>query len=626
MKAPSLEFEWELGLYQALRGLWRWAVPTPSPFDEARVAHLADHQPVLEPFAQMLAGESVRVKEAKGLGGLRGRDLLLPAWIDLAPDPQANRGLYVLRAAHGAGVRSLLRDVKVPRDGLQRERLLLGAVVQAAEALREGFGRFGEAWDAACALVLATRPAPGSLGPRGALLEQVRQDVLRGVDPSGDDALWARVAAASDRGDGSPGVPLWGELSVIDTDDQMDGTGMPEGQLPDGTEHQAPPVEDVRRLLLDTKEGEKKVVQHSFEKIDTLDSFDGNMKMDDGADELDEHLDALDEVNLRDLMRGGQDAHSVYKADLDLSADIPDVETIAPDEQGVTYDEWDHRAKAYRKDWCTVYPTPMHARDASWAVEPLQRHRALIARVRRLLEMHRSSLESLNRQLDGEHPDIDAMIDNVGEVRAGRTGSPRVYIRQARRRRDVATTVLLDLSLSADSWIDNHRVLDISREACLVLGEVADALGDRMQILAFASSTRNRCRVWTVKDWDHTWARGRACLGALEPQGYTRIGPALRHAAAGLAATPADARLLLLVSDGKPNDYDKYEGPYGMADVRMALREAEQRGIVTHAMAVDTAARGYLPPMFGPGRWHVVPTPSAMLTALTTVYGRLTGN
>lgn len=106
---------------------------------------------------------------------------------------------------------------------------------------------------------------------------------------------------------------------------------------------------------------------------------------------------------------------------------------------------------------------------------------------------------------------------------------------------------------------------------------------------------------------------------------FAIFGPALRHATDRLVAEPADRRLLLLVSDGKPTDYDRYEGRYGIGDVRQALREAECRGVSAHALAVDEIARDCLPPMFGPGAWHVLRRPDDLPTVLSTVYGRLTG-
>jgi nitric oxide reductase NorD protein len=149
-------------------------------------------------------------------------------------------------------------------------------------------------------------------------------------------------------------------------------------------------------------------------------------------------------------------------------------------------------------------------------------------------------------------------------------------------------------------------------------------LGDRIRVLAFSSETRNRCHVWDVLGWDEPWQAGRARLGALEPTGYTRIGPAIRHATADLAAVAAERKLLLLVSDGKPTDFDRYEGRYGIADVRQSLREAEQRGLRAHALAVDAVAREWLPALFGAGAWHVLPRPDLLADVLTEVYGRLT--
>jgi len=128
-----------------------------------------------------------------------------------------------------------------------------------------------------------------------------------------------------------------------------------------------------------------------------------------------------------------------------------------------------------------------------------------------------------------------------------------------------------------------------------------------------------------VTGWNDPWPIARDRLGAIAPQGYTRIGPALRHATAGLAAEPADHRILLFVSDGKPTDYDRYEGRYGIADIRQALREADRAGVHTHALAVDAVARDYLPPMFGPGNWDVLTHPEQLPEVLTTVYGRQTG-
>jgi len=624
MPAPSLELDWELGAFRALRALWRRMAPRTEDLTSGRAARLADHAGALQVLASLVAGAPVRVLPARGAGGVRGHDLLVPPSLDLAPDSEANRGLYLLRVVLGATIARLGLAQAVPEEPGARLAAELKAALYAAAVLRGELAAFGPAWDEARTLVLAHRPPPGTLRGRAAATEVLQCRALAGEEPWQDPAAFAALARLPWRGPPVPAVALWGGLLGAAQEEAGTGGTTERGGPPEGTEIDAPPVEALRRVLLDPKAQEDKVLQHSFEKVETADTWQGNVLNDDGADELEDQLEALEEVELGALLRGGSEAHSIYRADVGLGTGIPDVQTIAPGEQGIAYDEWDHRARAYRPGWCTVYPAAVQASCPAWAQEARARHRRLITQLRRRLEHDRARRCVIDRQLDGDEPDITALVDQHAAVRAGRTGDDRLYLRHVPRRRDFATTVLLDVSLSADAWVDDRRVLDVAREAVLVLGEASSPLGDRIEVLAFASSTRNRCRVWSLKDWHEPRAVGADRLGALEPQGYTRIGAAIRHAAAGLARTPAEARLLLLVTDGKPTDQDRYEGPYGVADVRMALREAERMGIVAHALAIDAAASAWLPAMLGAGRSHLLPTPDHLPAALTEVYGRLT--
>jgi nitric oxide reductase NorD protein len=166
-------------------------------------------------------------------------------------------------------------------------------------------------------------------------------------------------------------------------------------------------------------------------------------------------------------------------------------------------------------------------------------------------------------------------------------------------------------------------VLDVSREAVLVLGEVADRLGDEVRVIGFASHTRNRCRVFDVRRWGEPWSLAKARLGALKPQGYTRIGPALRYAIDEACLPDAQRRLVLLISDGKPTDYDRYEGTHGVEDVRQAVREASRRGVWVHGLTIDTVARGYFPAMLGAGHWEILPRVDALPQALAAAYARM---
>ena len=623
MPAPSLHLDWEEGIFRGLIALGkRLARPEAPP--PANAAFLADHRGALTALARIVAEEPVRLVEARGAGGIRGRDLLLPAMLASRDDAGANRKLYVLRTAIAAATRRVTRGRQPPAATGLAPLASLQVAAEAVDWLGRHFPAFASEYDDAARRILSERPPASSLKGRERAFEEARQGALRGERPWEDADLARRLAGTTTTGARSEPVPLWGEwLASLEAPETA---ATPDERPPDDVQSEeiAPAVDELRRVRLDPKEQEDAVLIHTFEKTEALDSYRGGARDTDGADELEAHADALKEVELGDLIRSDDTAHSVLRADLQLGLEIPDLAGEESGQGGIPYDEWDARRRAYRPGWCTVYPAQARASDPEWANEAEHRHRRLIRDLRRKLERHRSGLRPHERQLDGEAIDLAAVVDAYAAAHAGRDSDGRLYVQQRRRRRDHVTTVLLDVSLSTDSWVANRRVLDVARDATFVLGEVAHQLGDRLQILAFASHTRNRCHVWEVKGWRDPWSVARGRLGALEPRGYTRIGPAIRYATDRLGAEPAERRLLLLISDGKPADYDRYEGRHGMADVRQALREAERRSVSVHALAVDAVARDYLPPMFGPGAWHVLPHPDDLPTLLSAVYGRIT--
>lgn len=610
-EAPKLELDWEERVFRGLLALWRRLRPAAAPVVRAEAARLAAEGQALAVFASTLAGEPLRVLPAGGDGGVRANDLLVPDALDLGGDAPTNREALLVRVAVGATVRRLGLDRAVPALAPERALAALVAARRATDTLVAELDGYAALHRRVAAAELASRPAgaPAWDALRAAALD-LDQPFPPGAPPAGEPG---------------PALRMWGDLVRATAAGEGKAADEPPAAASRGSERAGKPVDEVERVTIDEARAREKVVQHTFEKVETLEEHKGQVQRMDGSDELDEHLDALDEVDLRQVIRGGERAESLYRAEIGIDADVPDVGDVRPDERGVPYDEWDARAGRYRPGWCTVYPTPMGPGDPRWGALALVRERHRIDELHRRLLLHRTRRSPQRRQRDGEGIDLDAVVDDHADRRAGRGPSERLYLRALRRQRSFATTVLLDLSLSTDAWVADRRVLDVSREAVLVLGEVAERLGDPLQVLAFASHTRNRCRVWTVRDWAEPWALGRARLGALHPQGYTRIGPALRHATAELTRAGADRRLLLLVSDGKPTDYDRYEGRHGVADVRQALREAAAKGVSTHALAVDAVARDHLPAMLGPGAWHILPDPSALPEALTTVYGRLTG-
>ena len=615
----SVDLDWEMGIFRGLRGLWRTVRPdTP---DHPHAARLETYLSRLSALAGVLSGDALRVRPARSAGGLRGRDLLLPVELHLGPTHEDNYSIYVLRVAAGATLWRERHAHSRPSDILEWLQLCDGVARRSAKK----WPMFAPVHDKARRWELDARPPLDGLRGRARLDEEIRQAALRGEAPWENAAFREAVAAPPRRSRGqSEPILLWGEpilfeVAIVDT--------VEVGETPDAspsTEMEAHAVEDLRVLVLD-EEGAKELPSHVFEKVETLEEFDGGITKSDAEDDLADHSEALEEVDLRDLIRGGEQAQSVYRADIIMDIGIPDVSRMATDETGIPYDEWDYRKKAYRKAWTTVYETAIpRGGGIEWARHARAKHHRTIEDLFGRLLRHRERLRAQNRQLDGELYDLDALVDERAAARGGRGGSGRLYIRKDRRTRDCATTVLLDISLSTDSYVDNQRVIDVAREAVLVLATVSERLGDELRVLAFASHTRNQVRVWEVKSWGESWDEGARRLGLLEPQGYTRIGPAIRHACADLAASYAKRKLLLLISDGKPSDFDKYEGRYGVADVRRAVQEAHKVGVHVHGLAVEARARDYLPAMLGAGAWHLLPHADHLPELLTAIYGRLT--
>lgn len=630
---PSLGFEWELAVFRGVRRLARAVTGGRRPsFDPARAAVLPPLERRLSILAQIVAGESLRVRVAAGAGGVVGSTLYLPGFVDIAPTPGENERLYVVRTVLAASLYRLGPPrAPLPDDPLARAELEVARAEAAVASAVVELPAFAATYAAACRLVLSARA--GLRGLRG--VEAERERVRRGALARGAGAPVAEVPEVVEvparlfrrrPTTPSPPVVLWGELRcedpLVDERPQKGEIRPPERGA---AQREAAPIEQITQVVLDEKELEDAVLIHSFEKIDTADEHQGGARNLDGSDELADHAEALEEVRLGKVVRSADPVHAVLRADVGLTADIPDVDSIAPGERGIPYDEWDHARRSYREGFCTVYPTPVVRTDPAWAREVLGRNRALVRRLTRDLEARRSRLAPQRAQRDGDAIDLDAFVRHLAAAEAFEAGAPRLYVRRARERRDVATTVLLDLSLSSDAWVDNRRVLDLTRESALLLGEVAEALGDPLELLGFASHTRNRCRVWEIRGWDTPWAVGRARLGPLSPRGYTRIGPALRHAALGLSRRPAKDRLLFLLTDGKPTDYDRYEGRHGIADVRQAVREADRLGVRVHALTVDRTARDDLPAMLGPGRFHLIRSAADLPAALVAAYAALAG-
>ena len=186
---------------------------------------------------------------------------------------------------------------------------------------------------------------------------------------------------------------------------------------------------------------------------------------------------------------------------------------------------------------------------------------------------------------------------------------------------ELATSILVDISLSTDSWVDNHCVLDVEKQALDVFARGLDACGDNFAISTFTSRRRFWVRIETVKAFHEAFSpRTVSRINAMRPGYYTRMGAAIRHMAEELSRQSSRKKLLLILTDGKPNDVDHYEGRFALKDSRRAVGEARALGLSVFAVTIDRNAQDYLPAIFGRGGFALVSDIGKLPSALPAIY------
>ncbi len=259
------------------------------------------------------------------------------------------------------------------------------------------------------------------------------------------------------------------------------------------------------------------------------------------------------------------------------------------------YDEWDFRRQGFRHNWCHLLEKEIPPSGGTFISTALSEHRGVIKQLKRQFEQMRSHHRFVGRQRDGDDIDLDALTEALADHKAGLPPSERLFIRQLRDQRDIAALFLVDMSSSTEGWVGKTI-----KESLLVMAEAMESLGDRYAIYGFSGMRRTRSEVFRVKEMEEPYnetVQGR--IAALGPKDYTRMGPPIRHFSKMLAAVEARVRLLIILTDGKPEDYDDYKGEYAIEDTRHALIEAKNAGIHPFCITIDHQAQDYIAHLFG---------------------------
>lgn len=352
------------------------------------------------------------------------------------------------------------------------------------------------------------------------------------------------------------------------------------------------------------------------------------------ARQVRKQVDLMALVNELDVETAGDDAQEIWVLGSELfpyedrGVSFNATEGRPPRVPPVHYPEWDHQVQLERPAWVTLQELRAEPDDAARIDGILDRHRPLVARMRRLLDALRPhGVQRLRKLEDGDEIDLDAALSSLVDLRRGRQPDPRVAMRRVRQVRDISVLVLLDLSASTNDRVpgQDRTVLDLTREACALLADAIHKVGDPFAIHGFCSDGRHDVRYWRFKDFDQPWSEpAKARLAGMAGQLSTRMGAAIRHAGALLGRQRTARRLLLVITDGEPADVDERDPQHLRHDAKKAVEEAARQGVLAYCLSLDPRADAYVSRIFGARRHQVLDRVERLPEKLPLLYAGLT--
>jgi len=549
-------------------------------------------------WLQRLAGSGQKLQ----LGWRDEQALRPPSEISVYPQRELNRKLYLWLAALAAEDDDCENNIAGDAWLLRSQRL--------SQKVLQRYPGLGPHYRALVDAELARRPDPDRL-PQGEA--QLEHDIRRALSRPGS-------VTRDCRGIRSPEpVYLWlhphPPRSAPDSNTQDGGDAAADAP--------ARGRDDRRRRAQRVDQPEKQggLMLHRFESFPSWAEYVRvNRESEEEEDEATARQ-AADDMEVMSVTRDQSSLASRIRFDLDLPAANSDDRPLG---DGILLPEWDYKRNSLQPDYCRLQP--MEAADSTAVALP-NHLRSLARRLRGQFEALRPVRTWYRAQPEGNEVDLEAYTQYLAERHDGRPVAQKGLFRDFRGgARDLACLLLADLSLSTDSWVSNSaRVIDIIRDSLFLFAEALSATGDAFGIYGFSSRRRDHVRFHLIKDFSETYsAEARGRINAIRPGYYTRLGAAIRQASRILSEQAAHQRLLLILTDGKPNDLDHYEGRYGIEDTRQSIIEARRKGLQPFCVTIDEEAGAYLPHLFGNDGYIVIRKPSELPRELPLIYARLT--
>jgi len=363
-------------------------------------------------------------------------------------------------------------------------------------------------------------------------------------------------------------------------------------------------TEELKKVDLNEEKKKDNPVTHSFEKMETLDDYQGGHRTASGDDELKSHENALNELELNQITIDGENSKSLYRSNSKLLFQFSEGQTTPPDnlEQSIPYPEWSQSKNQYLENFCHLYLHSPKINDGrvheNYIKDLMDKYKKQINQIRSKINAIYNEPLWKYQQKDGQEIDHDSVVKYLINLRGGAVSESNFYAEKRHLRKDISVYFLFDQSLSTDSWIKNHRVLDTIIDSLCLAGLFFKDLIENIHIAGTWSATRRHCHYINYKECHESWDRFFAISKDITPTGYTRLGPALRHSIKRIEKDNFRKKILILLTDGKPTDLDRYEGQHGIYDIKKACQEAEDAGIFIYALTIGKEEKFYFSQMF----------------------------
>jgi nitric oxide reductase NorD protein len=554
--------------------------------------NLSDISSRLTIIARAITGKAIDIYQAEREGGYKNNSFFLPSKFTLFPQLELNLSFYLFRTIY-------LSEQQKLNLNWQKEENQTTLISQQAAF---------DSSDLVIKSLIQEFPSVTEIIVNFKELLQLQTQSDQNVDYS-----W-----------------LYGKWMINDQDfnskiklenfDERVKASMPDSPK---TTIKAKAIEEIKSLTIDKKQQEDYVLNHNFEKVETADEFSGVWRDFDGSDELEKHQEALDELNMNFTVRVDDPAHSVYQAEFMENTTVSESKDLEIEGDPIAYDEWDYKKRAYKSKFCKLYTRSHFNIDTDYYRRTLSENHSTLNGLRKMLTHVNNKMQQIRKQTQGNEFDIDTVTDLFVDVHSGHTPTEKIYLSNRKKEKDISILLLLDISLSSDAYSDGNRIIDVEKQVAILFGEILNEFAIDFSIDCFYSKTRNFSNYLIIKSFDEEWNKAKFKVGSIQPTGYTRIGTALRHSGSLLKARKTRNKWVILLSDGKPNDFDRYEGKYGINDVKQALRELNENQINAYALAIEASAKYYLPQMFGQNHYQILSSPVELLTSLVKLYERI---